>query len=167
MLSVAYLNAVNNRLAAWRIIDCAEQSEKSKGNHDNAAWAREFCTKVEGELQRICSAILELLDQSLIPKTSDGESKVFYQKMKADYYRHIAEFTTDDAKTKAANSAEAASAEAAAVAEARRHFFNNFCRVPRPPILCKFDGVDQTKFAMPKPKSCPRKLGAEGAGSLV
>jgi len=42
----------------------------------------------------MCSAILELLD----PKTSDGESKVIYQKMKADYYRHIAEFTTDDAK---------------------------------------------------------------------
>jgi len=94
----------------------------------------------------MCSAILELLD----PKTSDGESKVIYQKMKADYYRHIAEFTTDDAKTKAANSAEAASAEAAAVAEGW--------------ILCKVDGMDQTKFVMPRPKSCPRKLGTEGAG---
>jgi len=117
LLSVAYKNAVGSRRAAWRIITSVEQKEKSKGHDDNAAWAREYCTKVEGELQKICSAILGLLDKSLIPKASNGESKVFYQKMKADYYRYIAEFTTGDAKTKAANSAEAAYAEAAAVAE--------------------------------------------------
>merc|ERR1712127_853770 len=76
-----------------------------------------YRTKVEGELQKICDAILELLDKNLILKAGDGESKVFFQKMKADYYRYIAEFTSGDAKTKAADSAEAAYAEAAKVAE--------------------------------------------------
>merc|ERR1712226_761598 len=46
-----------------------------------------------------------------------GESKVFYQKMKADYYRYIAEFTDGDAKTKASDDARAAYAEATKVAE--------------------------------------------------
>jgi 14-3-3 protein epsilon len=117
LLSVAYKNAVGSRRAAWRIISSVEQKEKSKGHEENAAWAREYRSKVEGELQKICDAILGLLDTNLIPKASNGESKVFYQKMKADYYRYIAEFTAGDAKTKAANSAEAAYAEAAAVAE--------------------------------------------------
>merc|ERR1712151_92157 len=40
-----------------------------------------------------------------------------YQKMKADYFRYIAEFTEKDAKSKAAESARAAYADAAAVAE--------------------------------------------------
>jgi len=117
LLSVAYKNAVGSRRAAWRIITSVEQKEKSKGNEDNAKFAREYCMKVEAELQKICDTILGLLDTNLIPKASGGESKVFYQKMKADYYRYIAEFTSGDTKTKAANSAEAAYAEAANVAE--------------------------------------------------
>ena len=44
--------------------------------------------QVEDELQSICDTILALLDGKLIAKASSGESKVFYQKMKADYYRH-------------------------------------------------------------------------------
>ncbi len=61
---------------------------------------REYCIKVGGELQMICNTIGGLLDQ-----------------MRADYYRYIAEFTSGDAKSKAAYCAEAACAEAAAVAE--------------------------------------------------
>merc|ERR1712043_24924 len=52
-----------------------------------------------------------------IPKASSGESKVFYQKMKADYYRYIAEFSEGDAKSKAAESARVAYDEAQKVAE--------------------------------------------------
>merc|ERR1712054_450787 len=83
LLSVAYKNAVGSRWAAWRIITSVEQKEKSKGNDDNAKNAKEYCGKVETELDKICNAILELLDQKLIPVASGGESKVFYQKMKA------------------------------------------------------------------------------------
>merc|ERR1712139_364617 len=72
---------------------------------------------VETELQKICDTILTLLDKGLIPKASSGESKVFYQKMKADYYRYIAEFSDGDKKTKAAESARLAYDEAQKVAE--------------------------------------------------
>merc|ERR1712107_665664 len=110
-------NAVGSRRAAWRIITSVEQKEKSKGNEENAKWAKDYCTKVEGELQKICDTILKLLDENLIGPAGNGESKVFYQKMKADYYRYIAEFTDGDAKSKAAENARAAYADAAAVAE--------------------------------------------------
>jgi len=118
LLSVAYKNAVGSRRAAWRIITSVEQKEKSKGNDGNAAFAKEYCLKVEGELQKICDTILGLLEGNLISKASSGESKVFYQKMKADYYRYIAEFSTGDAKTKAGESAKGAYEEAKKVAEA-------------------------------------------------
>merc|ERR1712129_236718 len=55
---------------------------------------------------------------NLIGKASSGESKGFYQKMKADYYRYIAEFTTEGAKTKAAENARQAYEEAQKVAQA-------------------------------------------------
>merc|ERR1712060_117682 len=117
LLSVAYKNAVGSRRAAWRIITSVEQKEKTKGNEEQAKYAKEYCAKVEAELQNICDTILELLSNNLIPKASGGEAKVFYQKMKADYYRYIAEFSDGDAKSKAAESARQAYDEANKVAE--------------------------------------------------
>merc|ERR1719488_321437 len=118
LLSVAYKNAVGSRRAAWRIITSVEQKEKSKGNEEQAKYANEYCKKVEGELQKICDGIIALLESNLIPKSSNGESKVFYQKMKADYYRYIAEFSVGGDKDKAAESADLAYGEAAKVATA-------------------------------------------------
>merc|ERR1712176_1688221 len=109
-------NAVGSRRAAWRIITSVEQKEKSKGNEENAKWAKEYCAKVEGELQKICDTILGLLGGNLIKKASTGESKVFYQKMKADYYRYIAEFSDGEEKSKAAENARVAYEEASTVA---------------------------------------------------
>merc|ERR1712107_350499 len=94
-----------------------EQKEKTKGNEDQAKWAKVYCSKVEAELQKIRDTILGLLDKNLITKASTGESKVFYQKMKADYYRYIAEFSEGDAKTGAAENARKAYEEAQKVAE--------------------------------------------------
>merc|ERR1712060_174331 len=80
-------------------------------------WAKEYCEKVEAELQKICDTILNLLDGKLIGTAGNGESKVFYQKMKADYYRYIAEFADGDAKSKAAECARVAYEDAQAVAQ--------------------------------------------------
>jgi len=118
LLSVAYKNAVGSRRAAWRIITSVQEKETHKGNADNAGYAKEFCTKVEAELQKICDNILTLLDQKLIGKASTGESKVFYQKMKADYFRYIAEFTVEEQRSKAAENARLAYEEATKVAHA-------------------------------------------------
>jgi len=118
LLSVAYKNTVGSRRAAWRIITSIEQKEKSKGNSEQAGFAREYCAKVESELDSICSQILELLNGNLLEKASTDESKVFYHKMKADYYRYIAEFKQDDAKKGAAENARKAYEDASRIASA-------------------------------------------------
>merc|ERR1711879_1030997 len=78
---------------------------------------REYRGKVKAELQKIRDTILGLLDKKLIPNTPSGESTVFYVKMKADYYRYIAEFTSGETKEKASKDANEAYAEATEVAE--------------------------------------------------
>merc|ERR1711941_43675 len=87
------------------------------GNEENAKYAKEYCSKVEKELDKICNTILKLLDGQLIAKASNGESKVFYQKMKADYYRYIAEYKDGDKKKDAAESARQAYEAAQEVAQ--------------------------------------------------
>lgn len=42
-------------------------------------------------MRKICQEVLTLLDSSLVPGSPDSESKIFYLKMKGDYYRYLAE----------------------------------------------------------------------------
>ena len=54
--------------------------------------------QVEKELRDICNDVLNLLDKFLIAKASNAESKVFYLKMKGDYYRYLAEVAIGELK---------------------------------------------------------------------
>jgi len=89
LLSVAYKNVVGARRSSWRVISSIET--KTEASEKKQQMAREYRSKIEGELKDICKNVLELLDQYLVPKASNAESKVFYLKMKGDYYRYLAE----------------------------------------------------------------------------
>ena len=42
---------------------------------------KDYRIKIETELSEVCSDILNVLDEHLIPAAEAGESKVFYYKM--------------------------------------------------------------------------------------
>jgi len=96
LLSVAYKNVVGARRSSWRVISSIEQ--KTEGSERKQQMAKEYREKVEKELRDICQDVLGLLDNFLVPKASNAESKVFYLKMKGDYFRYLAEVATGDAK---------------------------------------------------------------------
>ncbi|KAH0984298.1 hypothetical protein GBA52_011690 [Prunus armeniaca] len=104
LLSVAYKNVIGARRASWRIISSIEQKEESRGNEDHVAIIKEYRSKIETELSKICDGILNLLESHLIPSASSAESKVFYLKMKGDYHRYLAEFKTGGERKEAAES---------------------------------------------------------------
>ncbi|KAL0706443.1 hypothetical protein Bca4012_072869 [Brassica carinata] len=102
LLSVAYKNVIGARRASWRIISSIEQKEESRGNDDHVTTIRDYRSKIESELSKICDGILKLLDTRLIPASANGDSKVFYLKMKGDYHRYLAEFKTAQERKDAA-----------------------------------------------------------------
>ena len=53
-------------------------------------------------MTEICQDILDLLEEFLVPNSQSDEAKVFFNKMKADYFRYKAEFAIDAQKQKAA-----------------------------------------------------------------
>uniref|UniRef100_A0A5B7ARY3 Putative 14-3-3-like protein GF14 iota n=1 Tax=Davidia involucrata TaxID=16924 RepID=A0A5B7ARY3_DAVIN len=116
LLSVGYKNVIGARRASWRIMSSIEQKEESKGNEQNVKLIKGYRQKVEEELSKICSDILNIIDKHLIPSSSSGEATVFYYKMKGDYCRYLAEFKTDQERKEAAEQSlkgyEAASATA-------------------------------------------------------
>jgi len=75
-----------------------------------------YRAKVEKELTDICEEILHILDANLIVDSASDESKVFYYKMKGDYYRYLAEFLTGDDRAKVSGLADEAYAEATKIA---------------------------------------------------
>jgi len=108
LLSVAYKNVVGARRASLRIILSLETKEQSKGDMESVSFISDYKAKVTGELKEICQDILSLLDDYLIKDYLSAEPKVFYQKMKADYYRYLAEFAEGDEKHYPASSADKA-----------------------------------------------------------
>ncbi|KAM7267236.1 hypothetical protein ACFE04_009402 [Oxalis oulophora] len=102
LLSVAYKNVIGARRASWRIISSIEQKEESRGNEDHVTCIKEYRGKIETELSKICDSILKLLETHLVPAASSAESKVFYLKMKGDYFRYLAEFKTGSERKEAA-----------------------------------------------------------------
>lgn len=118
LLSVAYKNVIGARRASWRIISSIEQKEESRGNEGHVATIREYRSKIETELSEICDGILKLLDEKLIGSASNGDSKVFYLKMKGDYYRYLAEFKTGSERKQAAENTLSAYKSAQDIANA-------------------------------------------------
>lgn len=110
LLSVAYKNVVGARRSSWRVISSIEQ--KTEGAERKQQMAREYREKVEVELRDICYDVLNLLDKFLIAKASSAESKVFYLKMKGDYYRYLAEVATGDRRTSVVEESQKAYQEA-------------------------------------------------------
>lgn len=104
LLSVAYKNVVGARRSSWRVISSIEG--KSDGNEGRKDLTKQYREKVEKELKDICNEVLDLLSKYLIPQATEDakkvendneaseklvESKVFYLKMKGDYYRYLSE----------------------------------------------------------------------------
>lgn len=95
LLSVAFKNVVGARRSAWRITSSMEQRNKEKGEDKNTALAGEYRKEIETELEGRCNEVLKLIDEDLLntvdEATNPAEGKVFYLKMKGDYYRYLVE----------------------------------------------------------------------------
>jgi len=89
LVSVAYKNCVASRRKAVQQVKKAEQEGRSP---DVVAAINEYRMKIQVELQERCTDVINVLDQNLIPQATTGESKVFFWKMKGDYYRYLSEF---------------------------------------------------------------------------
>nr|AHJ11157.1 14-3-3 zeta [Heterorhabditis bacteriophora] len=113
LLSVAYKNVVGARRSSWRVISSIEQ--KTEGSEKKQQMAKEYREKVEKELRDICQD--NLLDKFLIPKAGNPESKVFYLKMKGDYYRYLAEVAAGEDRSSVVDKSQQSYQEAFDIAK--------------------------------------------------
>jgi 14-3-3 protein epsilon len=108
LLSIAYKNSVTSNRTALRTIIAYENKEKKKDNSTFLPYIQEYKKRVEEELYKKCNNVISTIDGFLLPRSADDEAKVFYLKMKGDYYRYFAEYATGDSKQKVSDSAHEA-----------------------------------------------------------
>ncbi|KAA0161345.1 hypothetical protein FNF28_05093 [Cafeteria roenbergensis] len=107
LLSVAFKNVVGSKRASWRILSGIEAKERETGDPARADRVGGLRGVVEEELAGVCTALLDLIDGTLLPKDATPEGIAFYNKMAGDYNRYMAEFATGPQRESAAGSAAA------------------------------------------------------------
>jgi len=116
ILSAGFKNVISAKRSSWRLLNSLEKKEEKK-NSQNLTYLREVKNQIEDELRKICDDIQNTLDKFLVPNARDHETKVFYLKLKGDYYRYRAEFTSEKEFEEATKSAEKAYKDAYEIAE--------------------------------------------------
>lgn len=92
LVSVAYKNEVTTRRSAWRAISTIAGNTKYEQYSDVL---KKYNDQIVGEMENICNDVCDLIDV-FNSKAEEAESKVFFSKMKGDYYRYMAEVTKGD-----------------------------------------------------------------------
>ena len=100
LLSIAYKNTISLDRQAIRTLLAYEAKEAKKAESPYLDYIKEYKGKVQKELEDLCNKINGTIDNNLLPKATTDEAKVFYHKMKGDYYRYIAENVEGDVKKK-------------------------------------------------------------------
>ncbi|THV08592.1 14-3-3-like protein [Dendrothele bispora CBS 962.96] len=97
LLSIAYKNTTNTLRASWRIVDTLEKMQSSRtSTMKQLHLLRRQRARIGEELANVCKDIVQLLDGQLLPLATQGEERVFYAKMKGDYYRYLSEFAQEN-----------------------------------------------------------------------
>ena len=82
---------VNSKRSAWLSINYLEEKEK---NDERMEIIKNYKNILEKDISDICKNVITLINNFLISKTVLDESKMFFLKMKGDYYRYLCEFKT-------------------------------------------------------------------------
>ena len=85
----SFKNIINSKRSAWRSADYMEEKEK---NDERIAMIKNYKEILEKDIYDVCKNVIALINNFLLTKTILDESKIFFLKMKADYYRYLSEF---------------------------------------------------------------------------
>ena len=116
LLSVAYKNTIGLRRTAWRMVTAIEKKEKYAQFREVTG---EYKQKIVSELNDISKEVLKHIDDDLLPRAEKDQTRVFYLKMKGDYYRYLAEVAVGDERSSVLEDSQKAYQEAFEIAKSK------------------------------------------------
>jgi 14-3-3 protein epsilon len=106
-LTIAYKCAITPHRNALKVANALEQREEARGS-EKLHLVKDHRMKIEKRMKTYVYDLIQLLDQNLLPVAVEKEdhiSKLFYLRMKADYYRYACEYATGDLQSKMSDAA--------------------------------------------------------------
>ena len=98
LLSVGFKNLIGGKRTAIRTITAIEQNPKY--TRFGTALGH-YKKRIEGELQKNCQDIIDMIKGDAMKTSDDIEGKAFFLKMVGDYYRYMAESAQEGVLEKA------------------------------------------------------------------
>ncbi|OHT11134.1 14-3-3 protein [Tritrichomonas foetus] len=117
LLSVSYKNVITVRRNGLRILLAIVDHDESRANENRINQLAKFKASLVSELDNYCYELINLVDQKLLPAAKTAEAKLFYEKLKADYYRYISEAKEGTEKEESAAKARECYENALAIAK--------------------------------------------------
>ncbi|OHS94911.1 14-3-3 protein [Tritrichomonas foetus] len=118
LLSVAYKALTGSRRSALRTVSAFLDDESIKAIPERTAKLTDLKNRLVKELDDYCQELITLTDSKLLPAADDAATKVFYEKLKADYYRYSVEFKPEAERKDGSDKAKVAYESAMSIATA-------------------------------------------------
>jgi 14-3-3 protein epsilon len=118
LLSAAYKALTWSRRNALRTVTAFLEDGNVKPFPERVSKLTELKNRLISELDGYCQDLILLIDSKLLSTASNATTKVFDEKLKADYYRYSVEFETDDDRREGVDKAKASYQSAMAIATA-------------------------------------------------
>ncbi|EAY08009.1 14-3-3 protein [Trichomonas vaginalis G3] len=104
-LSVSYKNVTDVRRNSLNEI--SQYLATDALQHPNAIpYLQKTRAQIADELKNYCTDLISLVDEKLLPSCSDEKSRLFYIRLKADYYRYLCEAVEGEEREKSVISAQ-------------------------------------------------------------
>ncbi|KAH0790955.1 14-3-3 protein [Histomonas meleagridis] len=117
LLSVAYKALTGSCRSTLRTINAFLEDDSVKNVPERVEKLTALKESLTKELDQYCKDLIELTDSKLIKDNQDAVTKVFYEKLKADYYRYSVEFKDEADRAEGSNKAKEAYEKALEIAK--------------------------------------------------
>ena len=97
LLAVAFKNEVGVRRRALKSLQKVISTTK-KANPSRTKECYDYKANILNELEFLCNDLILMVDSKLLPAVNEANDDIFYHKLKADYFRYLAEVEEDEQK---------------------------------------------------------------------
>jgi 14-3-3 protein epsilon len=96
LLAVAYKNLITVHRNGLRIMSAIGEHDDGTATNFRVSQIAEIRNKIVGELNSVCLDFIEMIGQTLLPVSPDDETRMFFEKLRGDYFRYICENSTGE-----------------------------------------------------------------------
>ncbi|KAK8867065.1 hypothetical protein M9Y10_010034 [Tritrichomonas musculus] len=98
LLSAAYKNAITVHRNGLRILSAISEDKEGTATQNRINHINKIREQIVSDLEKKCNELISIITTKLLPTAQDTETRIFYEKLEADYYRYLCEATTGDVR---------------------------------------------------------------------